>query len=131
MGKKDFFLDPDDAQTMGNINYMRMAKKVRRTFPKTLKNPDGFAIEKSVASENNSFSGVNSFQPKSIANNNNNQPQSSFKTPASKPITESKFASKPMVDFTSSPKSSSKRKNRGDDGLDMFRNMAKDIRKGK
>jgi hypothetical protein len=131
MGKKDFFLDPDDAQTMGNINYMRMAKKVRRTFPKTLKNPDGFAIEKSVASEKNTnFSGVDSFQPKSIANNNNNQPQSSFKTPASKPITESKFASKPMVDFTSSAKSTSKR-NKGNDGLDMFRNMAKDIRKGK
>lgn len=126
MGKKDFFLDPDDAQTMGDINYMRMAKKVRRTFPKTLKNPDGFAIEKSVASEkNNNFSGVDSFQPKSASNNN--QPQSSFKTPASKPITESKFPSQPKVDFTSS--SNSQPKKQGDDGLDMFRNMAKNIRK--
>ena len=129
MGKKDFFLDPDDAQTMGDINYMRMAKKVRRTFPKTLRNPNGFAVERTVSSESdNNFSGVNSFQPKSISNNT--QPQSSFKTPASKPITESKFPSKPKVDFTSSSKSTSKSK-KGDDGLDMFRNMAKDIRKGK
>lgn len=130
MGKKDFFLDPDDAQTMGDINYMRMAKKVRRTFPKTLKNPDGFAIEKSVASErNNDFSGVNSFQPKSISNNN--QPQSSFKTPASKPISESAPASKPIVEFTPPPKSTSEQKRKGDDGMDMFRNMAKNIRKGR
>ena len=130
MGKKDFFLDPDDAQTMGDINYMRMAKKVRKTFPKTLKNPNGFAIERSVSSEsNNNFSGVNSFQPKSTSNNN--QPQSSFKTPASKPITESKFPSKPKVDFTSSSKSTSESKKQGDDGLDMFRNMAKNIRKGR
>ena len=47
MGKNDFFLEPDDAQTLGDINYMRKSVRVRRTFPKTLKNKDGFAIEKS------------------------------------------------------------------------------------
>ncbi len=50
MPKNDFFLDPDEAQTFGDIDYMRKSKKVRRTFPKTLKNPDGFAIERSVSS---------------------------------------------------------------------------------
>jgi hypothetical protein len=38
MGDKDFFLDPDDAMTMGDINYMRTSKRTRRTFPKTASN---------------------------------------------------------------------------------------------
>ena len=46
MADKDFFLEPDDAQTMGDINYMKRSVKVKKTFPKTLKNPKGFAIEK-------------------------------------------------------------------------------------
>ncbi len=46
MADKDFFLEPDDAQTMGDIKYMKRSVKVRKTFPKTLKNPEGFAIEK-------------------------------------------------------------------------------------
>ena len=50
MASKDFFLDPDDAQTLGDINYMRKSIRVRHTFPKTLKNPQGFAIEKEVSS---------------------------------------------------------------------------------
>lgn len=114
MGKNDFFLEPDDAQTMGDINYMRMAKKVRRTFPKTLKNPDGFAVEKSVSSEEErDFSGVNQgFQA------SNYQSQTSFNsTPTSASSTESKPAPAPTPNRTQ------------DSGMDMFRNMAKNIRK--
>ena len=50
MGDKDFFLSPDDAMTMGDIDYMRTSKRTRRTFPKTLKNKDGFALENEVSS---------------------------------------------------------------------------------
>ncbi len=46
MADKDYFLEPDDAQTLGDIKYMKKTVKVRRTFPKTLKNPEGFALEK-------------------------------------------------------------------------------------
>jgi hypothetical protein len=35
-----FFLDMDDARTMGNVEYMRQAKKIRRTFPKTAGQPE-------------------------------------------------------------------------------------------
>ncbi|VEP15767.1 conserved hypothetical protein [Hyella patelloides LEGE 07179] len=123
MGKNDFFLEPDDAQTMGDIDYMRMAKKVRRTFPKTLKNPNGFAIEKSVSSENDrNFSNANNgFQTKSISNNY--QPQSSF-NPAPAPRAESTPAPAPKPAPAPAPR-------KVDDSMDMFRNMAKNIRKGR
>ena len=116
MGKNDFFLEPDDAQTMGDINYMRMAKKVRKTFPKTLKNPDGFAIEKTLSSSDYSdFSGAsNGFQAQSISNSY--QPQNNFNS-----------APAPQAEFT--PISKPERK--VDTSMDMFRNMAKNIKKGK
>lgn len=65
MGDKDFFLSPDDAMTMGDINYMRTSKRTRRTFPKTLKNKDGFAIENEVSSmedRSNLYQGSNTNQ---------------------------------------------------------------------
>lgn len=118
MGKNDFFLEPDDAQTMGDINYMRMAKKVRKTFPKTLKNPSGFAIEKTVSSsEYSDFSGAtNGFQAQSIANKY--QPQNNFN---SAPASQSEFTPTPTP----------KPERKVDTSMDMFRNMAKNIKKGK
>jgi hypothetical protein len=50
MANKDFFLSPDDAQSLGNINYMRKSVRVRHTFPKNLKNPNGFEIIKEISS---------------------------------------------------------------------------------
>ena len=32
---EDFYLSSDDAKTLGDIEYMRTPKAVRRTFPKT------------------------------------------------------------------------------------------------
>ncbi len=40
-GKPSTFLDSDDAKTLGDIEYMRQEKTLRRTFPKTLKNKKG------------------------------------------------------------------------------------------
>ncbi len=57
MANQDFFLSPDEAQTLGNINYMRKSVRVRHTFPKNLKNPQGFEVVKEVSSiEDNSVS---------------------------------------------------------------------------
>ena len=114
MAKNDFFLDPDESQTMGDINYMRKSKKIRHTFPKTLKNPDGFAIEKSISSEQETeFSGTNQgFQA------NNYQSQTSFN---SAPAPASSAESKPAPAPTPNRKL--------DSGMDMFRNMAKNIGK--
>lgn len=115
MGQNDFFLNDDDSQSMGNIDYMKMAKKLRRTFPKTLKNPNGFAIERSISSSEgrNFSSGNNGFQAQSLSNNA--QSSTDFN---SSPTSNTEFTP------TSTPR-------KVDSSMDMFRNMAKNIGKGK
>ncbi|HEY9767838.1 MAG TPA: hypothetical protein V6C71_04925 [Coleofasciculaceae cyanobacterium] len=140
MGDKDFFLEPDDAMTMGNINYMRKATRTKRTFPKTLKNKDGFAFDNEVSSiENrtNLYKGSNTNQntlentvfnptPSSesqagitggsiVTQTKQVQPQtnltSGFKTPISQPTQQSP-----------------EKRRQSDKSMDMFRNMAKGMR---
>ena len=36
---RDFFLSPDEAKTLGDINYMRTPRTIHHTFPK-MDNPD-------------------------------------------------------------------------------------------
>lgn len=113
MGDQDFFLSPDDAQTMGNIDYMRTTKRTRRTFPKTLKNKDGFAVENIVSSiedRNDMLQGNNqntSFNPTS----QDSQPQAGFGNSSS-------------FDSTKTPEE----RRKPDNSMDMFRNMAKSVR---
>ncbi|MBE9046843.1 hypothetical protein IQ255_20920 [Pleurocapsales cyanobacterium LEGE 10410] len=143
MGDKDFFLSPDDAMTMGDINYMRKAKRTRRTFPKTLKNKDGFALENEVSSmenRNNLYKGSNTnqnttentvFNPtpssqsqpgitggSAVTQTNQVQPQTGATTNFEQPISQP--APKPV-----------EKRRQSDDGMDMFRNMAKKVRRGK
>lgn len=145
MGDKDFFLDPDDAMTMGDINYMRKATRTRRTFPKTLKNKDGFSFENEVSSiENrtnlykNSNTNQNTtentvFNPTPSSNSqpgitggsavtqtNQVQPQTGATTGFERQISQ-------PANPQPSQKSSEKRRP-ADDGMDMFRNMAKNMR---
>ena len=147
MGDKDFFLDPDDAMTMGDINYMRKATRTRRTFPKTLKNKDGSSFENEVSSignrtnlyknsntnqntkENTVFNPTPSStsQPgitggSAVTQTNPNQPQSNLtnnfqqsSAPKYKPTFEA-------------PKQTPQERRQADDGMDMFRNMAKNMR---
>ena len=143
MGDKDFFLSTDDAQTMGDIDYMRTSKRTRRTFPKTLKNKDGFALENEVSSvedRNNLYKGSNTnqnttantvFSPtpssqsqagvtggSAVTQTNEVQP-----TPAPQ-----QSAPAPQPSFEA-PQSSPQERRQTDDGMDMFRNMAKKIRR--
>lgn len=46
-----FFLDSDNAKSLGNIDYMRKGKKIRRTFPKTASNQVGEVIKQVSATE--------------------------------------------------------------------------------
>ena len=136
MGDKDFFLSPDDAQTMGDINYMRKAKRTRRTFPKTLKNPNGFAIENEVSSTED--------RSKMFRSNNNNQniaANTVFNpTPSSQSQpgitggsavtqTNQTQAAPAPAPAPASAQSTPEKRRSSDDGMDMFRNMAKNIRR--
>jgi len=134
MGDKDFFLSPDDAQTMGDINYMRKAKRTRRTFPKTLKNPDGFAIENEVSStEDRTSMFKSSNNNQNIAANTvfNPTPSSQSQPGITGGSAVSQTQSQPQTTAsTPTPTTPAPQKRRpADNSMDMFRNMAKNIRK--
>ncbi len=123
MGDKDFFLSPDDSKTLGDINYMRKSVRVKRTFPKTLKNQDGFAIEKEVSAtefrDSAAFMANGGFNS---VNNGNSNGYASSQTDY-KAMAEEIKAAKPAK--TEGTRSSSKT----DTNLDMFRNMARSMKK--
>ena len=100
MANQDFFLSPDDAQTLGDLKYMRKSVRVRHTFPKNLKNPQGFEIEKDISSiEDNSQTKV----PKSGVESS-------------------------ISETTDSPRSfSSSKATSTSSNMDMFRNMARQL----
>ena len=102
MASKDFFLSPDDAQTLGNINFMRKSVKVRHTFPKNLTNPNGLETVKEVSS----------LDEKSVNPLQESRQESSF--------TSSTFQETASTEVKSVPSSNN---------MNMFRNMARSIRK--
>ncbi|MBP0019162.1 MAG: hypothetical protein J7647_16625 [Cyanobacteria bacterium SBLK] len=44
----DFFLEPDEAKTLGDIEYMRQPNTVTRTFPGNVANGGSFSVTKQV-----------------------------------------------------------------------------------
>ncbi|MCG9889627.1 MAG: hypothetical protein MH252_00955 [Thermosynechococcaceae cyanobacterium MS004] len=96
---ESFFLDPDEAKSMGDIDYMRTAKKVKKTFPATTAWGSAFEEEVEI-SATTKMGGAR--QP---------DPQLDTFQPSETP----------------QPEASVRRKAASD--LDLFRNMAKDIRK--
>ena len=99
-----YFLDQDSAQSMGNAEYMRTARSVRRTFPKTRDQPDEQEFIQEVSSMKQAI------RAKAAA-----EAASASQSSASQPAT-------PKVD-------ASAERRRSDSSMDMFRNMAKDIKK--
>ena len=132
MADKDFFLSPDDAQTLGDIDYMRKAKRTRRTFPKTLKNKDGFAIENEVSSvedRSNFFKGNGNGNNDSVSNTVFNPTPSSQSQPSitgGSAVTQTNGnGASPKFESSQTPQ----KRRQQDNSMDMFRNMAKSIRK--
>lgn len=144
MGDKDFFLSADDSMTMGDIDYMRKSKRVRRTFPKTLSNKGGFAIETEVSS-NEDRSGMfkgngnnNGYGQNVAANTVFNPTPSTQSQPGvtgGSVVTQTEFKPQAAVDSTpapapaSAPTTSPEKRRQTDTSMDMFRNMAKNIRR--
>ncbi len=130
MADKDFFLSPDDAQTLGDINYMRKAKRTRRTFPKTLKNKDGFAIENEVSSVEDRS---NFFKGNGNGNNDSGSNTVFNPTPSSQSQPSITGGSAVNNESQKSAKSETfqapQQRRQQDNSMDMFRNMAKSIRK--
>jgi hypothetical protein len=108
--KDAYYLPADDAKTFGNIDYMRSVKKTRRTFPKQ------------AVGENNEFIQEVSATAKVNA--------------ADKPIVNSSpFNGYPVqpvksAESTAAAQSEAKSGDRrqADNSMDMFRNMARQIK---
>lgn len=103
---QEFFLDMNEARTYGNLEYMQTAKKVKRTFPKTASQPEELELVQEVSA----------MDQRIVAEGAES---------ASLPITETQTASSPTI--SSSSEAAERRKT--DTSMDMFRNMAKQIRK--
>jgi hypothetical protein len=141
--KGAFFLDDDSAKSMGDVEYMRSIKATRRTFPVTVDQPNHIEIIQSVSavdkSVNDSRKTGGYVAPKAAAKaptaNSSNGSAASFSSGSA-----SSFASGSATSFASAQpqaseptaeprvEASTRRKSDGG-GMDMFRNMAKDIRK--
>ena len=141
MGDKDFFLSPDDAMTMGDIEFMRTSKRTRRTFPKTLSNKGGFALENEVSSvedNNNKAFQANNTNQNIAANTVFNPTPSTMSQPGvtggsavtqtEPPAPAPAPAPAPQPTFEA-PKPEAEKRRPTDDGMDMFRNMAKNIKR--
>ena len=99
--KEAFFLEPDQAQSLGDAEFMRTTITTRRTFPKTLSGK-GAAIVQEVSSM--SKKQTKEGEVPSISLNTSSLPES-----PTEPVKNERRT--------------------GDDSLDMFRKMAKDLKK--
>ncbi|MCY7322809.1 MAG: hypothetical protein LH660_13655 [Phormidesmis sp. CAN_BIN36] len=102
-----FFLDRDSAISMGDVEYMRTVKKVKRTYAKTVESPEHKEQVKEVSAMNGKVSGVSKESPTASTSSSETQPT---QQPA------------PQVN-------EAQQRRRTDTSMDMFRNKAKDIRK--
>ena len=128
--KQAYYLNDDDAKTFGNIEYMRSNKVVKRTFAK----------RKGETEHMESVRQISATTATNLDANNNGfaQPTPTFGSyaapaPAPAPVTTASVEQSASVE---APKAESKpeaaptpvRKPTSSD-MDMFRNMAKDIRR--
>jgi hypothetical protein len=100
---KEFFLDMNEARTYGNLEYMQTSKKVKRTFPKTVSQPEEMALIQEVSA----------MDQRIVAEGAESAAMPMRETPAPSIASNSEAAER----------------RRTDTSMDMFRNMAKQIRK--
>lgn len=91
-----FFLSPDDAKTYGDIDFMRSAKSIRRTFPKGKTGADNAFVQ--------SVSSLEKQAGQAFITSNSAEAQAAQNAEATE-------------------------RRRADTSMDMFRNMARDMRK--
>lgn len=128
-GKQAYYLSDDDAKTFGNIDYMRSTKVVRRTFAKKKGETEHMeSVRQISAMDAKSIDGVNTGYSAPTPT------FGSYAAPAATPASSPSTDSTPAASETSepapapTPAAPARRKSTGSD-MDMFRNMAKDIRK--
>jgi hypothetical protein len=119
----EFFLPPDEAQSLGNAEYMRKKVTIRRTFPKTQSNQSTEMIKEVSSSTDRLVSKGGTFAPNNngFANNGNSY--------MSQPSTNNNSTSEPSQPETTFEPSPKEERRSSSNDMDMFRNMARQIRK--
>jgi hypothetical protein len=110
--KGAYFLEEDTARSEGDRDYIRESKKIRRTFPKSASGGEEFEIVKEVSS-----------QEKSIQDSRTGMKTFSAPTTANNPAITAQSSS------ASETSEAAQARRKADNSMDMFRNMAKDIRR--
>ncbi len=100
-----YFLDPDSATSMGNIDYMRTVKNIKRTYAKT--------VNGTVPDLNVEVSSMTARKQKKV------DTAQSLSFGAAQPTPPTATPTPAQV----------RERRRADSSMDMFRDMAKDIRK--
>lgn len=121
--KQAFYLSDDDAQSFGNIDYMRSNKTVRRTFAKKKGQEHMESVRQISAMKKVNLDGTPVKGQASYGLS-----ESTVSTPAFSDAPTPSFESKPSSFSATSSSSSSRRKPSSGD-MDMFRDMAKKIGK--
>lgn len=98
-----FYLDPDDAKTYGNIDYMRTAKTVKRTF----------ARKRGQTEELESVRQISAMDSASLE-----EQQKRAEQPTSEVVSNGRVENETKF-----------KRRTADSNLDMFRNMARDMKK--
>jgi len=100
-----FFLDEDEARSLGNADYIRRADKIKRTFPESKgSGSKGFSTEYEVSSLE--------------------------KRRAEQRLEEAKSSNSASFGSAQTPKENpAESRRQADSSMDMFRNMARDLRK--
>lgn len=105
----DFFLDFEEAQTFGNAEYMKQTKTIKRTFPKVKGKESGKTIVSQVSSDSmRKMDGKQAANPSAF---------SSTTSSSSEPAAEAPKMSTPKPNL------------KVDSSMDMFRSMAKNIKR--
>jgi hypothetical protein len=112
-----YFLDDESAKTMGDTEYMKQVKTVRRTFPKTVGTKDHFEmIERVSAMDKAIYDSRNPYgQPPASGSSASQASRSASSTP--------------QASSASSASPEAQERRRVDTSMDMFRNMAKKVGK--
>jgi hypothetical protein len=124
--KQAFYLNDDDAKSFGNIEYMRSTKTVKRTFAK----------KKGETEHMESIRQISATKASVVSDNNrgmfNSTPQSSFSSSSfNNGASSGASTSNTSTPATPQPPAleAPPRRKPSSNDMDMFRNMAKDIRK--
>jgi hypothetical protein len=118
--KESYFLDSDSAKTFGDIDYMRTSKTVKHKFPKTFSNKGEFEQSASISAMDMAKDSETPITP-SLENGSTAQWQ-----PAAMNGMSNNGSNRTNFSSASSSKEEARK---ADSNMDIFRNMARDMRK--